>query len=110
MKSKFSFQTDRTGCGSRVIHVTEFGISSNGYFAVTCNVEETGTGESVKQMAIVQFYSSKWSNERWSFVPPGITMQGSTSAEFNRGNVNVYFEDTPDTYRPGMLFKGKVTA
>ncbi len=90
--------------------MTEFGISSNGYFAVTCNVEETGTGESVKQMAIVHFYSSKWSNERWSFVPPGITMQGSTSAEFNRGYVNVYFEDTPDTYRPGMLFKGKVTA
>ncbi len=38
-------QTDKTGCGSRVIHVTEFDISFNGYFEVTCNVEETGTGE-----------------------------------------------------------------
>ncbi len=37
-------------------------------------------------------------------------MQGSTSAMFIHDYVNVIFEDTPDTYRPGMMFKGKVTA
>uniref|UniRef100_A0A9J8A1V6 Uncharacterized protein n=1 Tax=Cyprinus carpio carpio TaxID=630221 RepID=A0A9J8A1V6_CYPCA len=77
---KYSMMTDKTGCGSQVIHVTEFGISSRGYFTVNCNVEETGTG---------------------------ITMQDSASAEFTKVYVNVNFEDTPDSYRPGMLFNGK---
>lgn len=90
--------------------MTEFGISSRGHFTVNCNVEETGTGENIKQTAVVHFYSPKQSNERWSSVPPGITMQDSASAEFTKVYVNVNFEDTPDSYRPGMLFNGKVTA
>ncbi|RXN27647.1 alpha-2-macroglobulin 1 [Labeo rohita] len=73
--------TDKTGCGSQVINVTEFGLSSGGSFQVNCNVEESGTG---------------------------LTMQGSTSAVFTSDYVSVHFEDTPDTYRPGMAFKGKV--
>lgn len=36
-------------------------------------------------------------------------MEGSASARFVDDYVNVNFEDTPDTYRPGMMFKGKVT-
>ncbi len=36
-------------------------------------------------------------------------MQGSASSVFINDYVNVNFEDTPDTYRPGMMFKGKVT-
>ncbi|XP_052418460.1 alpha-2-macroglobulin-like protein 1 [Carassius gibelio] len=77
---KYSMMTDKTGCGSQVIHVKEFDISSSGHFTVNCNVEETGTG---------------------------ITVQDSASAEFTRSYVSVKFEDTPDTYRPGMLFNGK---
>uniref|UniRef100_A0A672R5R5 Alpha-2-macroglobulin-like protein 1 n=1 Tax=Sinocyclocheilus grahami TaxID=75366 RepID=A0A672R5R5_SINGR len=80
---KYSMTTGKTGCGSRVINMTEFGLTSGGSLQVNCNVEESGTG---------------------------ITMQGSTSAQFTRDYVNVNFEDTPDTYRPGMAFKGKVTA
>ncbi|XP_016326682.1 alpha-2-macroglobulin-like protein 1 [Sinocyclocheilus anshuiensis] len=77
---KYSMMTDKTGCGSQVIDVTEFGISFSGYFTVNCVVEETGTG---------------------------ITTQVSTSATFTGRYVYVNFEDTPDSYRPGMLFKGK---
>ncbi|XP_050985726.1 LOW QUALITY PROTEIN: alpha-2-macroglobulin-like protein 1 [Labeo rohita] len=78
---KYTMKTDKTGCGSQVINVTEFGLSSGGSFQVNCNVEESGTG---------------------------LTMQGSTSAVFTSDYVSVHFEDTPDTYRPGMAFKGKV--
>ncbi|XP_043114430.1 alpha-2-macroglobulin-like protein 1 [Puntigrus tetrazona] len=78
---EYSMMTDRTGCGSQVINVTEFGLTSRGSFEVNCDVEESGTG---------------------------ITMQGSASAVFTSDYVNVYFEDTPDTYRPGVAFKGKV--
>ncbi|XP_016374394.1 alpha-2-macroglobulin-like protein 1 [Sinocyclocheilus rhinocerous] len=78
---KYSMMTDKTGCGSRVINVTEFGMTSGGSFQVNSKVEESGTG---------------------------ITMEGSTSAEFTSDYVNVYYEDTPNTYRPGMVFKGKV--
>ncbi|XP_043115190.1 alpha-2-macroglobulin-like protein 1 [Puntigrus tetrazona] len=78
---KYSVMTDRTGCGSQVINVTEFGLSSGGSFEVNCDVEESGTG---------------------------ITMQGFTSAVFTRNYVSIFFEDTPDTYRPGMAFTGKV--
>ncbi|RXN04002.1 alpha-2-macroglobulin 1 [Labeo rohita] len=77
----YSMMTDNTGCGSQVINVTEFGLSSGGSFQVNCTVEESGTG---------------------------VTMQGSTSAEFIRDYISVRFEDTPDTYRPGMIFKGKI--
>ncbi|KAK2881192.1 hypothetical protein Q8A67_018460 [Cirrhinus molitorella] len=78
---KYLMMTDKTGCGSRVINVTEFGMSSRGSFQVNCNMKESGTG---------------------------ITMQGSTSAVFIHDYAYVNFEDTPDTYRPGMVFKGKV--
>ncbi|KAL1260635.1 hypothetical protein QQF64_008462 [Cirrhinus molitorella] len=78
---KYSMMTDKTGCGSQVINVTEFDLSSGGSFQVNCNVEESGTG---------------------------ITMQGSTSAVFTSDYIRVRFEDTSDTYRPGMAFKGKV--
>uniref|UniRef100_A0A9J8AIU7 Alpha-2-macroglobulin-like protein 1 n=1 Tax=Cyprinus carpio carpio TaxID=630221 RepID=A0A9J8AIU7_CYPCA len=80
---EYSMMTDKTGCGSQVINVTEFGLSSGGSFQVNCNVEESGTG---------------------------ITMEGSTSAVFTMDYVNVNFEDTPETYRPGVILKGKVVA
>ncbi|KAK2881193.1 hypothetical protein Q8A67_018461 [Cirrhinus molitorella] len=78
---KYSMMTDKTGCGSQVINMTEFDFPSGGSFQVNCNVEESGTG---------------------------ITMQGYALAVFASDYVSVRFEDTPDTYRPGMIFKGKV--
>ncbi|XP_026081962.1 alpha-2-macroglobulin-like protein 1 [Carassius auratus] len=77
---KYSMTTDKTGCGSQVVNMTEFGLTSGGSLQVNCNLEESGTG---------------------------ITMQGSTSAQFTSDYIYVNFEDTPDTYRPGMVFKGK---
>lgn len=103
-------QTDKTGCGSRVIDVTEFGMTSRGSFEVNSTVEESGTGEGVKQMAVSIFTLQNRVMKHWSFVPPGITMIGTTSAMFTRDYVKVHYEDTPNTYRPGMVFKGKVTA
>ncbi|XP_073673454.1 alpha-2-macroglobulin-P-like [Garra rufa] len=78
---KYSLTTDKTGCGSQAINVTEIGLTLGESFQVNCSVEESGTG---------------------------ITMQGSTSAVFIRDYAYVNFEDTPYTYRPGMVFKGKV--
>ncbi|XP_051719987.1 alpha-2-macroglobulin-like protein 1 [Ctenopharyngodon idella] len=77
----YSMMTDKTGCGSWVINVTEFGLKFRGNLQVNSNVEESGTG---------------------------ITMSGTTTAMFTGDYVSVNFEDTPDTYRPGMVFKGKV--
>ncbi|KAK7171657.1 hypothetical protein R3I93_004075 [Phoxinus phoxinus] len=78
----YSMTTDRTGCGSWVVNVTEFGLQFNGNIQVNCEVEESGTG---------------------------ITVSGTTTtAMFPSDYVNVNFEDTSETYRPGMLFKGKV--
>ncbi|XP_026137257.1 murinoglobulin-2-like [Carassius auratus] len=79
---EYSMMTDKTGCGSQVVNVTEFGLSSGGSFQVNSKVEEFGTG---------------------------ITMESSTSAVFTSEYVNANFEDTPDTYRPGMILKGKVS-
>ncbi|XP_073673455.1 alpha-2-macroglobulin-like protein 1 [Garra rufa] len=78
--NEYSMMTDKTGCGSRVINVS-FGLYAGGSFQVTCNVEESGTG---------------------------ITVQGFAWAVFTSNYVSVRFEDTPDIYRPGMIFKGKV--
>ncbi|XP_073673452.1 alpha-2-macroglobulin-like protein 1 [Garra rufa] len=78
---KYSMMADKTGCGSQVINVSTFGLSSGGSFQVNCNMTESGTG---------------------------ITMQGSTSAVIIYDYVRVHFEDTPDTYRPGMDFEGKI--
>uniref|UniRef100_A0A9J7YQT8 Uncharacterized protein n=1 Tax=Cyprinus carpio carpio TaxID=630221 RepID=A0A9J7YQT8_CYPCA len=40
-------------------------------------------------------------------VRENIKQTDSASAEFTKVYVNVNFEDTPDSYRPGMLFNGK---
>ncbi|XDV32509.1 hypothetical protein PO909_003304 [Leuciscus waleckii] len=78
----YSMMTDKTGCGSWVVNVTEFDIKFRGNFEVNSNVEESGTG---------------------------ITVSGTTTtAMFTSDYVNVNFEDTSQTYRPGLLFKGKV--
>uniref|UniRef100_A0A8C2AY23 Uncharacterized protein n=1 Tax=Cyprinus carpio TaxID=7962 RepID=A0A8C2AY23_CYPCA len=69
---KYSMMTDKTGCGSRVIDVTEFGMTSRGSFEVNSTVEESGTVM-----------------KHWDYV-------------------KVHYEDTPNTYRPGMVFKGKL--
>ncbi|XP_021322030.2 alpha-2-macroglobulin-like protein 1 isoform X1 [Danio rerio] len=77
----YSKMTDRTGCASWMINATDFGLINGGNINVQSNVEESGTG---------------------------VTISGTTTAMFTREYINVYFEDTPDTYKPGMVFKGKV--
>ncbi|XP_067307945.1 alpha-2-macroglobulin-like protein 1 [Pseudorasbora parva] len=77
----YSMMTDKTGCGSWVINVTEFGLRFSGNLQVNCKVDESETG---------------------------ITMSSSTTATFTSYNVYVNFVDTPNTYRPGMVFRGKV--
>ncbi|XP_039526840.1 alpha-2-macroglobulin-like protein 1 isoform X1 [Pimephales promelas] len=82
MCKSYSMMTDKTGCGSWVVNVSEFGFQFRGQFRVNSKVEESGTG---------------------------ITVSGTTTtATFTNNYVSVNFVDTSDTYRPGTLFTGKV--
>ncbi|XP_051535073.1 alpha-2-macroglobulin [Myxocyprinus asiaticus] len=78
---KYSMTTDKTGCGSKVINVTEFGLTSSGSFQVNGKVEEYGTG---------------------------VILEGTARAEFTNEVVRVSIVDTLATYRPGIDFEGKI--
>ncbi|TRY98263.1 hypothetical protein DNTS_000609 [Danionella cerebrum] len=78
---KFSTMTGKDGCGSWLVNVTDFGLNFGGNFDVKSEVEETATG---------------------------IIMSGSATAMFTTDYVTANFQDTADTYKPGMLFTGKI--
>ncbi|XP_051962766.1 alpha-2-macroglobulin-like [Xyrauchen texanus] len=78
---KYSMTTDKTGCGSQVLNVTEFGLTSSGSFQVNAKVEEYGTG---------------------------VILDETARATFTNEVVRVSIVDTPETYRPGIDFNGKV--
>lgn len=83
---KYIMTTDNTGCASTIIDVTQFGLNSSryaDYLEVESDMEEIGTG---------------------------VTLKGSGSVRITSEIVKVTFEDTPQTYRPGIPFEGKVKA
>ncbi|KAJ8280611.1 hypothetical protein GJAV_G00056880 [Gymnothorax javanicus] len=83
---KYIMTTDKTGCASTIIDVTQFGLNSSRYsdsLDVESDMEEFGTG---------------------------VTLKGSGSVRITSEIVKVTFEDTPQTYRPGISFEGKVKA
>lgn len=92
-----------------MINVTEFGIEFRGNLQVNSKVEESGTGKSVEKL-LLSILILLNRVMKLSCVSPGITVSGTTTARFASDYVNVNFEDTPNTYKPGMVFKGKVTA
>ncbi|XP_073719633.1 alpha-2-macroglobulin-like protein 1 [Misgurnus anguillicaudatus] len=77
----YTLTTDRTGCASQVVTVSDLGMSQGGEFLVNYKVEEDGTG---------------------------ITVENTASISFTSDVITVSFVDSPQIYRPGIPFEGKV--
>ncbi|KAI7800612.1 putative alpha-2-macroglobulin-like protein 1, partial [Triplophysa rosa] len=77
----YVIKTDKTGCASQVINVTEYSMSPGGHFQVNYKVEEDGTG---------------------------ITVEGSAGVSYSSDVITVSFVDTEDIYKPGIPFEGKL--
>ncbi|XP_056612696.1 alpha-2-macroglobulin-like protein 1 [Triplophysa dalaica] len=77
----YVIKTDKTGCASQVLNVTEYHMSPGGYFQINYKVEEDGTG---------------------------ITVEGSAGASYSSDVITVSFVDAADTYKPGIPYEGKV--
>ncbi|KAI4886734.1 hypothetical protein NFI96_022087, partial [Prochilodus magdalenae] len=82
----YSMTTDKTGCGSSVLNMAEFALTDMGYedvISVECEVEEYGTG---------------------------VVLKGSGSSTITSDIVTLTFEDTPEAFKLGMAYTGKVKA
>ncbi|XP_065137471.1 alpha-2-macroglobulin-like protein 1 isoform X2 [Paramisgurnus dabryanus] len=77
----YTLTTDRTGCASQVVNVSDIGMSQGGEFVVNYKVEEDGTG---------------------------ITVENTASISFTSDVIRVSFVDSPQIYRPGIAYEGKV--
>ncbi|XP_058245936.1 alpha-2-macroglobulin-like protein 1 [Hemibagrus wyckioides] len=80
----YTMQTDRMGCGEQVINLLEFAIADFNYenvINVQSEVEEHGTG---------------------------VIMKGSGSSSITNNMVMISFEDSPTTFRPGIMYEGKI--
>ncbi|XP_030632003.1 alpha-2-macroglobulin [Chanos chanos] len=81
---EYSMTTDKTGCASHMVDVTEFALNRTRYqdrFHVESEVEEFGTG---------------------------VIMKGQDSTRFTTQIVSMAFEDAPHAYRPGIPYEGKI--
>ncbi|XP_060787098.1 alpha-2-macroglobulin-like protein 1 [Neoarius graeffei] len=80
----YTLQTDRTGCAQHVLSLNEFDIRNSRYqrtLTVQTEVEESGTG---------------------------VIMQGSGNSQITNNMVMISFVDSPTTYKPGMMYEGKI--
>ncbi|KAI7800550.1 putative alpha-2-macroglobulin-like protein 1, partial [Triplophysa rosa] len=77
----YFIKTDKTGCASQVINVTEYSMSPGGHFQVNYKVEEDGTG---------------------------IIVEGSAGVSYSSDVITVSFVDGADIYKPGIAYEGKV--
>ncbi|XP_040902892.1 alpha-2-macroglobulin isoform X2 [Toxotes jaculatrix] len=76
--------TDKSGCATQTVNVTQFALNKNMYedsFEVNAEIEEYGTG---------------------------VIIKGSAQTSFNSHIRTVTFEDVPAAYKPGIPFEGKV--
>ncbi|XP_023284214.1 alpha-2-macroglobulin-like isoform X1 [Seriola lalandi dorsalis] len=76
--------TDKTGCASQIMNMTEFSLNKSMYddsFDVNAEIEEYGTG---------------------------VVLKGSGRTSFSSHIRTVTFEDVPAAYKPGIPFEGKV--
>ncbi|XP_056594100.1 alpha-2-macroglobulin-like protein 1 [Triplophysa dalaica] len=74
-------KTDKTGCASQEINLSEYGMSPGGYFHINYKVEEDGTG---------------------------IAVEGSAGVSYSSDVITVSFVDAADVYKPGIAYEGKV--
>ncbi|XP_076859341.1 alpha-2-macroglobulin-like protein 1 isoform X2 [Brachyhypopomus gauderio] len=80
----YTMRTDRTGCGSHNIHLSDFALNSPQYedtISVHAELEELGTG---------------------------VVLSGSGSMSVTSDIVTLTFEDTADVFKPGMAYEGKI--
>ncbi|XP_015807589.3 alpha-2-macroglobulin isoform X2 [Nothobranchius furzeri] len=80
----FELTTDKTGCASVKVKLSEFALNQYSYadsFDVTAELEEFGTG---------------------------VTLKSSGSATFTSQIRTITFEDVPSSYKPGIPFEGKI--
>uniref|UniRef100_A0A1A7Y2Z2 Alpha-2-macroglobulin-like 1 n=1 Tax=Iconisemion striatum TaxID=60296 RepID=A0A1A7Y2Z2_9TELE len=80
----FELTTDKTGCASETVNLSEFALNEYSYadsFDVTAELEEFGTG---------------------------VILKGSGSTSFTSQIRTVTFEDVPSSYKPGIPFEGKI--
>ncbi|KAI7800728.1 putative alpha-2-macroglobulin-like protein 1 [Triplophysa rosa] len=77
----FDIKTDKTGCVSRMINVTEYGMTVGAFFRVNSKVVEDGTG---------------------------ITVTGTSTVSYTSDVIIVSFVDAPEIYKPGIGYEGKL--
>ncbi|XP_039619909.1 alpha-2-macroglobulin-like protein 1 [Polypterus senegalus] len=80
----FIIMTDKSGCTTQVVELEGYALNSTGYehsFRADAELTEEGTG---------------------------VILQASSTAKFTHVLVNVKFEDTPNSYKQGIPFKGKI--
>uniref|UniRef100_A0A667YGG1 Alpha-2-macroglobulin-like protein 1 n=1 Tax=Myripristis murdjan TaxID=586833 RepID=A0A667YGG1_9TELE len=82
---KYELITDKTGCATQTLNVTEFSPTKRSYedsFEVEAEMEEYGTG---------------------------VILKGSGQVSFTSQIRTVTFKDVSAAYKPGIAFEGKVT-
>ncbi|KAF3692590.1 Alpha-2-macroglobulin [Channa argus] len=80
----YKLTTDKSGCATQIVNLAEFFHIKGMYhdsLEVNAEIEEFGTG---------------------------VILQGSGKVSFTSTIRTVTFEDTPETYKPGIPFEGKV--
>ncbi|KAK2847484.1 hypothetical protein Q5P01_010483 [Channa striata] len=80
----YKLTTDRSGCAAQTVSLGEFFLNKGMYhdsLEVNAEIEEFGTG---------------------------VILKGSGQVSFSSTIRTVTFEDTPETYKPGIPFEGKV--
>ncbi|KAK9520438.1 hypothetical protein VZT92_020324 [Zoarces viviparus] len=80
----YEMTTDKSGCATQTVNVTEFSLNKQMYvenFEVIAELEEYGTG---------------------------VILKGSGQTSFSNKIRKVTFEDVPAAYKPGIPFEGKV--
>ncbi|KAK7883167.1 hypothetical protein WMY93_029341 [Mugilogobius chulae] len=80
----FQLTTDKSGCTSHTVNLSEYFLYKSGYhdsFQLEVELQEFGTG---------------------------VTLKGSARTSFTYDIRTVTFEDEPASYKPGIAFEGKV--
>ncbi|XP_064205638.1 alpha-2-macroglobulin-like [Anguilla rostrata] len=80
---EYTMRTDKTGCATNIINATSILSADRIYQSLTveCEMEEDGTG---------------------------VVLKGSGSTKFIPDEIEIDFQDTPSTFKPGINYDGKI--
>ncbi|XP_015192992.2 alpha-2-macroglobulin-like protein 1 isoform X2 [Lepisosteus oculatus] len=82
--TKYSLRTDRTGCATGTVDLTNYALNRTGYedvFNLESYLEEDGTG---------------------------VILRGSSTTEFSSDIIRIQFEDLPKGFKTGIPLTGKI--